>query len=154
LEHGIRAAGEDDERERPFQVCSVQTEHSRAIKRKKWPLHPARLVLVDEGHLQKGDSAQAIWREHLAQGATLVFSTATPFGMADVADKLIVGASMSDLRACGACLPAIHYGPDEPDWKAFKGLKEEQTPTEEQNAKAMDPRRIFGRVWDEYERLN
>jgi superfamily II DNA or RNA helicase len=154
LHFGIRAAGEDDMRELPFQICSTQTEHSRSMKRRSTDLHPAQVVLVDEGHKQTGPTAQAIWERHREMGAKICFSTATPFGMAEVADRLVVGATTSDLRRCGALVVAEQYGPDEPDWKEFKGLSPDQSPTEKQIAKAMSARRMFGSVWEHFNLLN
>jgi DNA repair protein RadD len=158
LDHGTRASGEEDMREKPFQISSIQTEHSMVNRRKAWNLHDAHLVLVDEAHDQAAETAATILNTHHAAGAAIVGPTATPFGLAALYDHLIVAANVSDLRACGAIVPAIHYGPDEPDWKEFKGMSPDffQLPTEPQAAKAMDPRRpeMFGSVWHHFKKLN
>jgi len=152
--HGVRAAGHDDEREHAFQVSSVQTEHSRVTKRKTWELHKADLVLVDEAHIQTGNAAKELLRAHYEQGATIVGVTATPLGLAGLYDALLVAGTMSELRACGALVPAIHYGADEPDMRAFKKLREGEDPSQSEQKKAIMTPSIFGRVWEWYEKLN
>lgn len=152
--HGVRAAGYEDEREHAFQVSSIQTEHSRVTKRKTWELHAAELVLVDEAHIQTGNTARELLRAHYDQGATIVGCTATPLGLAGLYDELVLAGTMAELRACGALVPAVHFGADEPDLKAFKKLQEGQDPSASQQKKAIMTPTIFGRVWEWYQRLN
>lgn len=118
IAHGVRAAGYGTDRERPFQISSIQTEYSRVMKRKTWSnLHEADLVIVDEGHLHTGPSARAIMDAHHEAGAAIVLVTATPLGMGEVCSLLLQAGTVSQGRACGALVPCIHYGPDEPDLK-------------------------------------
>jgi superfamily II DNA or RNA helicase len=155
--HGVRAAGYEDEREHPFQIASIQTEYSRVIKRKTWALHEATLVLVDECHQQKEQMACAILAKHKEQGVPVVGLTATPVGLAGLYEHLIVAGTNSELRACGALVEAHHFGPDEPDLRAFKKLRESADPsalTEPDIRKAMMVPGIFGRVWGSFESLN
>jgi DNA repair protein RadD len=152
--HGVRAAGHEDEREHAFQVSSIQTEHIRVTKRKTWDLHAADLVLVDEPHLQQGNTARELLRAHYDQNATIVGFTATPLGLAGMYDELVVAGGMSELRACGALVPAVHFGADEPDLKAFRKLQEGQDPSASQQKKAIMTPTIFGRVWEWYQKLN
>ena len=42
-----RSADHDQE----LQISSIQTEQSRVLKKKAWNLHPATLVIVDEGQM-------------------------------------------------------------------------------------------------------
>src|SRR5262249_23748975 len=70
--HGVRAADYQDEREHPFQVSSIQTENSRVLKRQRWQLHAASLVLVDESHNQVGTVARKLLDLHAQQGAAIV----------------------------------------------------------------------------------
>jgi superfamily II DNA or RNA helicase len=154
LYHGVRAAGYEDEREYPFQVSSIQTEHSRVTKKKIWNLHDANLVLVDEAHLQKEQSARTILDAHYQAGAVIVGITATPLGLGDIYDRLVIAGNMTELRACGALVPAMHYGADEPDLKAFKKLREGEDPSRAQQKSAMMTPTLFGRVWDWYGKLN
>jgi superfamily II DNA or RNA helicase len=152
--HGIRAAGYEDEREHPFQIASIQTEYSRVVKRGRWDIHPATLVLIDECHQQKEQMARAVLEKHTCPK---VGFTATPVGLADMYDHLIVAGTVSELRECGALVEAHHFGPDEPDMRAFKKLRESADPSalsENDIRKAMMTPNIFGRVWNEFERLN
>lgn len=154
LYHGVRAAGHEDEREHNFQVSSIQTEHSRVTKRKTWDLHAADLVLVDEAHVQTGNAARTLLKAHYEAGAVIVLVTATPLGLEDMADQLIVAGTMSQLRDCGALVWAEHYGPDEPDMKAFKKAQEGEDPSATEQKKAIMTPTIFGRVWEWWTKLN
>jgi superfamily II DNA or RNA helicase len=157
MDHGIRAAGYDADPDQPFQVASIQTEHSRVVERKRRDLHPADLVLVDEAHVQKERMAVAILQRHVAAGAVVVGFTATPLDLGGFYTHLIVAATMKDLRACGAVVPAVIYGPDEPDFREFKKLssgKETLKVTENDARRAVMTPSIFGRVWQHFEEYN
>ena len=161
--HGVRAAGYPDERDHPFQISSFQTEHARSIKSGHWELHDADLVEVDEAHLQKGDTAIEIFRRHQESGAVRVGFTATPVDLDGMYDHLIVGARVSELRKCGALVPAYNYGPDEPDLKDFKRQGKTIEAAEDVNPcdlsekairQLIPPAAIFGRVWDHFNLYN
>lgn len=164
--HGLRAAGEADEREHPFQISSIQTEYSRVVKKKTWDLHEADLVLVDEAHLQKGEMARVILGRHAEAGAVIVGLTATPLDLEGLYEHLVVAGTNAELRACGALIPAHHFAPDEPDLKAFKKAKADHKAAQAQDAgglfftekaavKAMGPRpQLFGRLWQCFEQMN
>ncbi len=155
MAHGIRAAGHEGRPDELFQVSSIQTEASRVLKRKLWELHKAALVLVDEAHLHGGVTAQQILRRHVEQGAAIVGLTATPIDLGHMYDTLIVAGTTSELRACGALIPALHYGPDEPDLKRFKALREGEDLSEKQQREAMGPKpQLWGRVWEWFCKLN
>lgn len=160
LYHGVRAAGYDDERDYPFQLSSIHTEHSRVMRGKTWHLHEADLAEVDEGHLHTGVTSKAILDAHYNAGAVVVLFTATPIGMADVADTLIVGATNSELRACGALVPAYHVGCDEPDLRQIKKVALTGDLSENQVRKLMGEvgskklQQLHGRVLDWFDRLN
>ena len=158
LDHGIRAAGHDDEHERPFQISSIQTEASRTLKRGTWKLHPAHLVLIDEAHLQTAETARKLLDAHREQGAACVGFTATPLDLAELYDLLITAGTMTELRECGALVLAEHFGPDEPDFRAFKKLQAKlnsgENLSEREAGKVMMTPGIFGRVWTWFERLN
>jgi superfamily II DNA or RNA helicase len=155
--HGVRAAGYEDERDFPLQIASIQTEHSRVVRRRRWDLHAADLVLVDECHLQKERMAIDILTRHAEAGAAVVGFTATPLDLGGFYTRLIVAATMGALRACGAVVPAVHYGPDEPDFREFKKLsasKDTLDVSENDVRKAVMTPTIFGRVWDHFCTLN
>jgi len=119
--YGIRAAGYKPDRDHVVQVASIQTEHTRVHRLKTWAPCPADLVLVDEAHQQASPAACEVIDAHKRAGAAIVGFTATPIDLAHVYRRLIVAGTTSELRACGALVPAEHYGPDEPDFKSFKG---------------------------------
>lgn len=148
--HGIRAAGYTDEREHRFQICSIQTEYSRSIKGKRRDLHRANLVLVDEAHLHASNMAHAVLGKHRAEGAFVVGFTATPINIGHMYDELVQAGCVSELRQCGALVPAVHYAPDEPDM--VSGLGKDLTETEQVSA-MMRPG-LFGRIWDNYCKIN
>lgn len=164
--HGVRAAGYADEREHPFQISSIQTEHRRCMKSRRWELHNAALVIVDEAHMQKEDMARAIFDRHTQAGAAFAGFTATPLDLGDLYDNLIIAGTVSELRGYGALVPAHHFAPDEPE---IKGLKAK--PPEGDNFSEAQQRQLmgavgkdgranrqleslYGRVWDNFEKLN
>lgn len=155
LEHGIRADGHDTDLGQRFQIASMQTEHSRANRFKTRSLHKADLVAVEECHVQTGPTAKAIIDQHKAEGAVVVGITATPLDIGDMYEHLIVAGTNSELRDCGALVPAIHFGADEPDLKAMK-IKEPDgdNPNAAAQKKAIMTPTIFARVGEWFEKLN
>lgn len=166
ITHGVRAAGRKERYDRDVQIASVQTEMARGKKAAKMSavatLHDCQRVLVDEAHLQTGDETEIIINQHLAEGAVKVGLTATPVDLQDYYDVLIQAGLTSELRACGALVEAIHFGPDEPDLKAFKKLKKSLAQIESDTAVISEGQArdlimapgIFGRVWEWFEKLN
>ena len=153
ISHGVRSSGWDENLGADVQIASMQTENSRTKRGRE--VHDATLVLVDEAHLQKGEMAERIYERHLAQGATIVLVTATPIDMGSicgVTPKLVVAGRNSELRRCGALVPAMHFGCDEPDRRKIRKSVCEYT--ENDVRKLMMVHGIFGRVMSEYERLN
>lgn len=154
FDYSVRAAGHPLG-DALLQISSLPTEKSRAMKRKKYPLYHCGLVLVDEGHMCKGPTDQAVYKEHLAQGAQIVMVTATPIDMGNICGikpQLVVAGKNSEVRECGAIVPAKHYGPLEPDCRKVRKAVWEYT--ENDVRKIMMVQAIVGRVLDEYRRLN
>lgn len=116
---GVRAADfeEHDDPSAPVQLCSIQTEHARVIRRRlkagvegemarlQFPLPPGDTIYIDEAHLQGGDQANGILQEHYDNGGSLIGITATPLGIAHQYDHLLIAGNNSDGRRCGALLP-------------------------------------------------
>lgn len=123
VQHGIMAAGHKPALLRDVQIASIQTIESRVYQKQRWELHPADLVIVDEAHNNMSPTALKIIDDHQAQGAVVLGFTATPVGLGGVYKKLIVAGTNSELRACGALVPCVTYGPDEPDLKHVKRQK-------------------------------
>lgn len=153
ISYGIRAAGHRPAFLRDVQISSLQTEHSRVVKRKSWSLHEAKLVMVDEAHGQKQATAQEILGRHVSAGATVIGFTATPLDIGEMYDHLIVAGVNSELRACGAHVICHTHAPDEPETKNLK-----RTPTGEYTEgdvkKVIMTPTIVGRVFDWWKRLN
>jgi superfamily II DNA or RNA helicase len=154
--YGIRAAGFHPAPHHGLQISSIQTEYSRVVRKNVWETTEASLVIVDEGHLHGGKQSQAVVNKYLDQGATIVYLTATPIGMNDIADVLIQAGVNSEGRACGALLPARHFGPDEPDLAHIgrKSLTDLLDATEEEQRKLIMVPGIFARVFDWFRRMN
>lgn len=151
---GVRAAGHEQKLFAKVQLASMQTEHARQ-KAGKWELHEAKIVIVEEAHVQMGKTAWAILDKHLESGAAVVGVTATPLDMGEYYDHLIVAGTNSELRACGRLVAATHYGCDEPDLKALKVKESEgENLSESQMRKAIMTPTIFARVGEWYARLN
>lgn len=156
LEVGVRAAGELPEFHHLFQVASVQTTASRSVRTARWGLHDAKLVLVDEAHLNTGKEIAEIMARHLAAGAVVVGITATPIGLGELYDELVVAGVTSELRACGALARAEHYAASEPDPRSMSKPKKGggQDYTEGEVRSYMMRPGIQGRVIDAYRRIN
>lgn len=155
IDFGVQAAGYDEgEAFAPVQLASMQTVHQRVTKKQKWGLFPADRVLVDEAHVQTGDMARSLLGAHYAAGAAIVGFTATPIELAELYDHLILAGSSQELRDCGALVLAHHYGPDEPDMRAVKGVKEGEELSAKQASSAMMRPGLFGRIWTWFEKLN
>lgn len=158
IPHGVRAAGHPDRRQFAMQISSLQTESSRVLKggeNSEWStLHGASLVLIDEAHNNAGNTARTILDRHFDAGAVLVGFTATPIEIGHVYTFLIQAGITSELRKCGALVHSVHYGPDEPDLKVIGKVQIGHDLTEGQNRKAMMREGIFGRVFNEWKRLN
>lgn len=153
IDHGVRADGWDDNRDQPVQISSIQTDSSRVMRKKVWQLHDADRIIVDELHLNCGADTQKIIAKHLEKpGAAFIGMTATPLGVGEMCDKLIVAGVNSELRKCGALVPCAHYGPDEPD--CSKVRKQVYEYTENDIKQLMNVQHIFGRCREWYDRLN
>lgn len=108
---GVRQATYDDELNlgADVQISSALTEKSR-LKSRRWDsLHNAKLVLIDEAHIQKNNVCSKIFQQHLDEGAVLVGYTATPLGISQLYDELVVAGTNSELRKTGALLPCLCY---------------------------------------------
>lgn len=151
---GMRASGWEPAYLRDVQLCMTQTEHNRAIANESRELHDCKLVLIDEIHTQKGEQMQAIVDAYLERGAAVVMYTATPLDLGNIADKLIVAGTVSECRAGGALVAARHFACDEPDMRHIKNYRIGEDVSEADNRKAIMRPGVFGRVLENYQRLN
>ena len=118
IDYGIRAAGYEPALLRSVQLSMMQTEGSRSLDGNR-EVHPSELIIIDEAHKMAGATMIALDEEHLKQkpDRVKIGTTATPLGIGHFYDTLIVAGNNTELRQCGALVPAKHYGPDEPDTK-------------------------------------
>jgi len=125
LPFGVRAAEYDHYRNDSalIQVCSALTEKSRVDSGKYDDLADAEVVFVDEAHMATNGVPRDIINRHVEKGSTIVEVTATPMGLHDHCDgNLIVAGTTSELRDCGALLPAIMYDHGEYEIKGLKAI--------------------------------
>lgn len=99
-------------------VASVQTIRSRHSKG-KMELPPADLIICDEAHKRSFDYAIEAYRK-ANPGVSLVGYTASPVGLKDKYDKLVVAGTKPEGRAGGALVPCRVIGMPEPDMKGVK----------------------------------
>lgn len=157
IDHGRRASGHKPALLRPHQISMVQTEHSRAIKNRSNKIHAAGEVFVDEAHNNKQQQAVELFDAHKQANSDVAFIgfTATPLGIGHLYDHLVTAGTNSQLRACGAHVPAYHYSPDEPSsslvGKVKVGEGECGIPVENRDKYV---HQVFGRVRDNLLTLN
>ena len=156
IEYGVRAAGIEPALLRRCQIVMMQTEGSRALNGNR-EIHPADLLIIDEAHKMAAGTMTALDEKHKEAKPNRVKLgfTATPLGVGHFYDRLIIAGTVSELRACGALVPSVTFGPDEPDtkWigKIVVGEGECGLPTGKRMEYAT---RVFGRVVENYEILN
>ena len=150
--HGVMASGEAPALLRATQVGMVQTIKNR-MESGQWELPDVELAIVDEAHRHTSPTSLKIIDEYKARGVPVVGFTATPVGLAGVYDRLLNIATNSELRACGALVPAVTYAPDEPDLSKIKRVDGDEF-TEPSLRPYFDPLQIFGRVVDNLRLLN
>jgi len=130
FEHGVRAASFNERRNdhASVQVCSIQTEAARVLRRRDnaatlsfeereemFPLPPGDLVIIDEPHMNAGESMLKIVNEYHRMGSHVIGFTATPLGISQLFPDLLVAGTNSSLRECGAHVPCRVYGVEELD---------------------------------------
>lgn len=151
---GIRASGEEGDPMARVQLCMVQTELSRVYKRATVSRHWAKLVLVDELHVNCSGAAQKLWEDYIEDGCVGIGFTATPLGVGHMVDRLILAGTPTQLRGFNALVPATVYAPDEPDAKSLKQSEKTGEFTEGSVRKAIMTKVIFGRVFEHWQRYN
>lgn len=149
--HGVMASGVE-ESVADIQLAMTQTVVSRCVKGLR-SVHPSEIVFWDEVHKQAGETSLQIRNlhgDHIDIGIT-----ATPLGIGHCYDKLIVAGDNTELRHCGALVPAYHYGPDEPDTKWVGKVKVDDGECGIPTTKRMEfAHQVFGRVVENYRELN
>lgn len=153
---GFRAAEHDLDLSADVQLCMVQTETNRVLKGNR-RIHPADTVMIDEAHKNSGASMQDLMAEHksIRPDCVKIGLTATPLGLSHFYEHLIVGAKNSELRKCGALVPAYHFAPNEPDsrWVGKITLDEGECGLAT-NVRMEYVHRVFGSIVEHYDILN
>lgn len=152
IPHGIRASGFEPRLLEDIQIAMVQTEAVAVLRKGRRDVHDAKEVLVDEAHNNAAGTAQELLERH---NGVVIGLTATPLGIGHIYDRLIVGGTNSELRKCGAHVPAYTYGPDEPDTKLVGkiAIGEGECGIEKSNRMKF-AHRVFGRVIENWKLLN
>lgn len=171
---GIRAAQFESwaDPNAPVQVCSLQTEVARVIKKREravrrsssedeamraFSLFPAQRVIVDEAHLQGGDQMTGILKEYCEKyNAIPIGITATPLGVSHLYDELLVAANNSQLREIGALVPAYCYEPASFDvWKIRRTKSGVYSQKEmEDKVKAIWSQHVVAEIYEQWMKLN
>lgn len=123
IRFGVRAADHEEgfDPDAAIQICSADTERSRVYgKNPVWDRHDGGLVVVDEAHIQKGETMRKIIADHKANGAQVVLLSATPVGLSKMADEIVIGGTMKEYRDCGALVPAVCKSIEQPDLAKVK----------------------------------
>lgn len=151
IAHGIIAAGIEQSIADVY-LCMAQTVVSKCVR--GWSSVPmVDACIWDEAHKMGGNTLMEI-RELHGDCVDLGF-TATPLGIGHCYDRLIVAGTNSELRQCGALVPAYHFGPDEPDVKWVGTVKIDDGECGIPMKKRQEfAHRVFGRVVENYWKIN
>ncbi len=157
----ISASMKHLERDAPIQIATVQTLLSRRRNDSGYWVD-ADIVLVDEVHqIANGESA-ALVNEYKNRGSTVIGCTATPLGVIDVCDELVVAARTADLQDKGILCRAVWFAPSELDTRKLVKGKVDLSITENDARKTWGPlkgndqirTRIVGNILGHYQRLH
>lgn len=155
IEHGILMGDHPHDPSQLVQVSSIQSLHSKAIKRKTVSHIPADLVIVDEAHHSASSNT---WRTILDNypSAIILGLTATPInrggvGLGNCFDTIVRCPSISELIAEGFLVPARYYVPSLPD---LRGLRVQAGDYVESELEArMDQKQLIGDVCQNWSRI-
>ena len=76
--------------------------------------------LVHNCHIQKSDAMRWLLMHHRENGAMIVLLTATPIGLSEWADELVISGTMQEYRDCKALVPAKVFTIEQPDMSKVK----------------------------------
>lgn len=145
----------------PVQIATIQTILAR---RRADPSYwvESKLVLADEVHqLASGESADLL-NQYKRLGAKVVGTTATPLGVCNVCDELIVAARTRDLQEQNILCFARWFAPCELDTRNLTKTNVDLSLTENEARKTWGPLRgndhirakIVGNILEHYKRLH
>ena len=151
IHHGVIASGIEPSIA-DVQLCMAQTMVSKCVK---GLVHVPDVdtCIWDEAHKMGGGTLLELRKQHWR--AIDIGFTATPLGIGHIYEKLIVAGTNSELRECGALVPAFHFGPDEPDVKWVGQVKVDAGECGLPKSKREEfAHRVFGRVVENYLHIN
>ncbi len=133
LDCGIIMANRPYEREKPIQICSIQT----LLARQLFP--PADFIILDEAHLFSSDQRQDFLFHYFNK--PVIGLTATPIGKNGVGldgyDEIILAARYDELRKTGILVPAIIFKPNSADMRGVDTVRGDWD--QDQAAARMEP---------------
>ena len=135
------------------QIAQLQTDIARVIKQGRWDLYPADLVIIDEAHMAMSEKPLELMQRYLAMGACVLGLSGTPIGMSGAFRDIVVAAKNSELRACGAHVPAKCFSVHEMDVSQIKKEKNGEY-SEGDIVKECWNQAIVGFIYDDWLRLN
>lgn len=159
IDYGVRAAGFDADEGKfwPVQISSLPTERSRVLRRKVWDIFARGqrcLAVIDEAHVNDGPQDRQVVARHVEAGHFVLGVTATPLGLGESYDELLVAGTVSEGRECGALVEALQYDFASPDLRGVRGAESGEDLSEPVVRKAMMRPGLIGRVFDAFDRLN
>lgn len=158
---GVINADDEMDLDKPVQLASIHTLHSRAVKAGSIDLPKATLVLLDEAHANRSEMARALFygavggglsfQGWLDQGAHIHGFTASPVNLGGLYEQLNQFTTYRELRECKAHAVIRTYGPEEIDVADLK-LDEDG----EYSGRALEPRtyKIWGSAYEWWKKLN
>lgn len=145
----------------PVQIATIQTILARRRNQSNYWVD-ADLVLADEIHqISSGESAELL-NGYKERGAKVVGVTATPLGVCNVCDELIVAARTRDLQDQDILCYATWFAPSELDTRELVKGKVDLSLTESDARRTWGPlrgndqirTRIVGNIIEHYQRLH
>lgn len=77
-------------------------------------------VLVHNCHIQRTETMRLILDNYKRAGARIVLLTATPIGLSDWADEIVISGRLQEYRDCQALVPAVVKSIEQPDLSKVK----------------------------------
>ena len=150
--HGIRAAGHHPRLLEDHQVAMIQSD-AKAIKLGGRDLHPAKLVIVDEAHLNANGDILSMCEQHRKAGATIIGFTATPLDIGHFYKRIKISVTYQECLDQGWLLPCDYYEVERPDHKWISKVPVGEVLIHGR-LRIQYRQRIVGRVIEWYEKLN
>jgi superfamily II DNA or RNA helicase len=146
------------------QIATIQTILARRRKDTGYWVD-ADLVLVDEVHQQASGESAELLNQYKQRGARLCGVTATPLGVSNVCDELIVAGRTNDLQRENVLCFAWWFAPSELDTRKLVKGKVDLSLTESDARRTWGPlkgkekqqeirTRIVGNILENYQKLH